>query len=207
MSMLKKGNQKLGEGIYTFSLTAVASCPGATDYCASRCYADNVQRRYRTAREAWEANFELAADDLGGFETLLKLDMSRLKSGSVVRIHVSGDFFSAAYVRVWQRTMMTRPDVRFYAYTRSWRIPHIWEELAGIEAKTPNFRLWLSTDLESGPIPQGYREASMLAKGLETRAGFVTCPEQTGKLPSCTACTLCYHDNVKPNARLAFVEH
>ena len=42
----------------------------------------------------------------------------------VVRIHVSGDFFSESYFLAWSDTAKARPDVKFYAYTKSipfWR--------------------------------------------------------------------------------------
>ena len=38
-----------------------------------------------------------------------------------VRIHVSGDFNSAEYVRKWVAIARACPTTRFYAYTRSWR--------------------------------------------------------------------------------------
>jgi len=36
-----------------------------------------------------------------------------------IRVHVSGDFFSSDYFEAWVLTAMDRPDVVFYAYTKS----------------------------------------------------------------------------------------
>ena len=38
-NLLGQGNGKLGEGIYTFSLPAVQTCPGSTPTCRRECYA------------------------------------------------------------------------------------------------------------------------------------------------------------------------
>lgn len=37
----------------------------------------------------------------------------------VVRVHVSGDFFSQAYFDAWLAVARTRPDILFYGYTKS----------------------------------------------------------------------------------------
>lgn len=41
------------------------------------------------------------------------------KNAGVVRIHVSGDFFSHDYFRAWCRVAYRNPEVLFYAYTKS----------------------------------------------------------------------------------------
>jgi hypothetical protein len=38
---------------------------------------------------------------------------------TIVRIHVSGDFYSEAYFLAWIDVAKQRPDVKFYAYTKS----------------------------------------------------------------------------------------
>lgn len=41
------------------------------------------------------------------------------KWAKIVRIHVSGDFFSRAYFEAWRLVATERPDVTFYSYTKS----------------------------------------------------------------------------------------
>jgi hypothetical protein len=53
-----------------------------------------------------------------------------------VRIHVSGDFFSAEYFRAWCQIAAAHPDKVFYAYTKSLKI---WAE--NREWVPSNFRL------------------------------------------------------------------
>ena len=39
----------------------------------------------------------------------------------MVRIHVSGDFYSQSYFDAWCKVARARPDMTFYAYTKSLR--------------------------------------------------------------------------------------
>lgn len=65
------------------------------------------------------------------------------------RIHVSGDFFHRDYVRKWAEIASRRPDVTFYAYTRSWRIKSMWNQLL-LLATLFNVNVNLSVDSETG---------------------------------------------------------
>jgi hypothetical protein len=67
----------------------------------------------------------------------------------VVRIHTAGDFYSAAYARKWLSIMLAAPAVRFFLYTRSWRVRGIRRVLVAM-ARLPNVRVWFSCDKESG---------------------------------------------------------
>jgi hypothetical protein len=67
----------------------------------------------------------------------------------VLRMHVAGDFYDAEYVRKWSAIVKRSPRVRFYGYTRSWRVPaiaHALEQLTALSA----MRLWYSIDDETG---------------------------------------------------------
>ena len=50
---------------------------------------------------------------------LMVESLEAIPDGSIVRVHVSGDFFSEAYFKAWMLAAFQRPDVRFYAYTKS----------------------------------------------------------------------------------------
>lgn len=80
------------------------------------------------------------------------------------RIHVSGDFYSAAYARKWLEVVERCEYVRFFAYTRSWRVATIATVLEQL-ALLPNMRLWYSMDAETGvptSIPKGVRLAYLM---------------------------------------------
>lgn len=66
------------------------------------------------------------------------------------RIHVSGDFYSVEYVEKWREIVEERQDVTFYAYTRSWRIPAIWNAIRRLHLENENCNVNLSVDDETG---------------------------------------------------------
>jgi hypothetical protein len=143
--MLIKGNSKLGKQVYHFSLPAHFTCPGETDACASVCYAkngfynmDNVKKSLLTSlKRSKRADFVAKMIEAIGRR---KID--------VLRIHVSGDFYSAKYVRKWLAIAKRYPNIKFYAYTRSWRVKRIVKALIALAA-LPNVHLWWSVDKDT----------------------------------------------------------
>jgi hypothetical protein len=135
------GNAKL-PGITTFSLPAGYTCPGAL-FCLTfadritgtikdgseqeiRCFSANDEARHTSVRTSRWRNFE-ALKAAGTREAMLALILASLpKKAKIVRIHVSGDFFSEAYFLAWTDVARARPDIRFYAYTKS---IHLWKKL------------------------------------------------------------------------------
>jgi hypothetical protein len=49
----------------------------------------------------------------------------RRRGVHTLRVHVSGDFFSADYARKWLDVARQSRRTRFYAYTRSWRVEDV----------------------------------------------------------------------------------
>jgi hypothetical protein len=88
---------------------------------------------------------------------------------SVVRWHVAGDFYSAAYARkVWEVVKKT-PDVVHYFYSRSWQVARVKPMLLLLAAE-PNVVSWWSCDRDSGvpfPVPAGVKLAWMLSRDEE----------------------------------------
>ncbi|HEX5271583.1 MAG TPA: hypothetical protein VFW33_13895 [Gemmataceae bacterium] len=104
---LQQGNSKLGEGIYTFSLPAVATCPGASPSCRRECYA--LRGRFHFLRRAYRRY--LAESQADGFAARIIGEIRR-RWVACVRIHVSGDFYSADYVRRWATIARAGPTSR-----------------------------------------------------------------------------------------------
>jgi hypothetical protein len=67
----------------------------------------------------------------------------------VVRIHVGGDFYSAAYARKWLEIMRRLPGVRFFLFFRCWRVPAILPVLEAM-ARQKTCRVWFSCDRQTG---------------------------------------------------------
>jgi hypothetical protein len=146
------GNAKLEKNISTFSLPAGFSCPGALE-CLSRadpdtgkitdgkftkfrCFAAAAEALYETTRAARWHNFE-ALTAAGGRKAMTELIVASFpKNLKILRIHVSGDFFSQAYFDAWLAAAAARPDIEFYAYTKSLKF---W--VARLPEIPPNLRL------------------------------------------------------------------
>ena len=154
----------------------------------------------------------------------------RYVGATVVRLHCAGDFRSAVYVRKWQEIIRRSPNVRFFAYTRSWRDKKILPELVKL-AKLPNLQLWLSEDRDTGKPPKipGTLTAFMVIDDvdetlipgnadlvfrdvlpsdkriLKTMNDVQVCPYENGVEYStpmtCSKCGLCWRKNLTDRLR------
>jgi hypothetical protein len=128
---LTEGNSELRASstrIFTWSLPAlnarvdeknVVTCPNA-GACAKLCYARSGTYRFSNVLEAHTRNLARVLRSLSDWKAELvdELRMPRYRGGVAVRIHDSGDFFSADYFDAWVRIATLTPDVLFYAYTK-----------------------------------------------------------------------------------------
>jgi hypothetical protein len=134
-----QGNAKLSKTIFTFSLPAGHSCPGAhlclakadrvtgklTDGSTQefRCFAASAEAAFPSVRAQRWHNFDLLKGKSQDEMTALILE-SLLPEVEILRLHVSGDFFNEAYFLAWCNVAFVRPRTKFYAYTKSitlWR--------------------------------------------------------------------------------------
>ena len=144
--LLQYGNSKLGRAIHVWSIPAVDTCPGSTAVCRRLCYA--LRHRFRFDSVKRRLSWNRRQCDRRDFVERMVSEIRR--SGVLVlRIHVAGDFYDAEYVRKWSAIVKRSPRVRFYAYTRSWRIAAIAPALRELAAQSA-MRLWYSSDDESG---------------------------------------------------------
>jgi hypothetical protein len=171
---------------------------------------DSLQQNYRLSQQS-------------DFEDRMCAAISR-RTMDVFRIHPSGDFYTALYVHKWIRIIKRFPQIKFYAYTRSWRKSYLLSallELAALE----NVQLWWSADKSThalGEIPPptprvlvAYMQSSddepipaytdlifRVKRKAQIRAidRKPVCPVETGvayekgKKPTCSSCKLCYRD-------------
>lgn len=129
-----RGNRKLAGEIYTFSLPAGHACPGALQCLAKadrqtgklqdgpaqsfRCFAASDEGRYPPVRRSRWHNFDLLRGQTREAMAALILD-SLPQDAKVVRLHVSGDFFSESYFLAWMDVARAKPEILFYTYTKS----------------------------------------------------------------------------------------
>ncbi len=221
--LLCVGNRKLGEAIYTFTLPAVRTCPGRSALCEKVCYALKGHLRMVLNRGGYDRR--LVAAKRKSFVSRMVAEI-RERACKLVRIHVAGDFFSPGYVRKWAAIVAACPDVKFFVYTRSWRLPAIRVELNRM-SRLKNLRLWFSCDRDTG-LPQKTARRVRLAymadgdddvparvpdlgfrvtrKTVVKRiGGAIVCPVENGTKAkhhtSCETCGICWRQLEETDAR------
>lgn len=151
-------NGKTAAGKNAFGLPSgkAFSCPGATSFCESICYAGKLEKIYKGVSNIlvhnWnalkDANYYDMADMLfvmiQEFISATDKQVSKGKTPTNdFRIHWDGDFFSRDYAQAWAHVIRLFPQVTFWVYTRSFTDEcFVIDILAGI----PNLRLYLSAD-------------------------------------------------------------
>ncbi|QGH78097.1 hypothetical protein SEA_LONEWOLF_96 [Mycobacterium phage LoneWolf] len=185
------------------------SCPDATGFCESICYAGKLEKIYKGVSAVLLHNWELLSG--AGLEDTVTLlaemvaefvkESDRRKAPKIFRIHWDGDFFSPTYVAAWARVIRDFGDVQFWAYTR------VATAATFLHAqKLSNLALYFSGDednvdtarfLEGKGINVAY-VARTFADGKAEFPKATRCPENNGSLPlisekgsACAACGLC----------------
>jgi hypothetical protein len=140
------------------------TCPGATEECERICYARRPVAEIGPVASMWLKNS--MTDEVPPIPEECRL----------LRIHVSGDFDTVAYVENWIARLQEHvtahgPDsLRVWAYTRSWRVPELLPALEQLRA-LPYVQLWASMDKShDDEPPAGWRRAWIDG---DPRAGIV----------------------------------
>jgi len=147
---LDKLEKKIKGQVWTFSLLSGHSCPYAKD-CRSqavesasgklsiqdgphtlfRCFSASQEAFFKNVYNSRKSNMALVELAAKSVDDAAKLIVSMIpKKCKAVRIHVGGDFKTQAYFDSWLLAACKRPDLIFYAYTKSlpfWvsRLPNI----------------------------------------------------------------------------------
>jgi len=145
LTYISKGNKKTE--CFSFDLPAIKTCPGRTVECSRDCYAVNMMGAYPNVAKKYQRN--LAFVENSSHIDFQQRMVDDIPQNCQFRIHVSGDFFSAEYTMRWYWIAWARPDVTFYAYTRSWRDLSIFAPILRLN-NLPNVNINLSVDDETG---------------------------------------------------------
>jgi len=151
--MLSKGNTKLGSEIWSWSIPAVTTCPGRSQLCQKACYARRGHFVWSTVSQTYQQNLERSRRP--GFSVWMQEEILR-QNCTILRIHVSGDFYDAEYTQKWREIIQARRRTLFFTYTRSWRDPQILPVLKSLTLEK-NCRMWFSCDRETGAPPRARR--------------------------------------------------
>lgn len=190
---LDAGNSKLEPNIFSFSMIPVVTCGTR----CKGCY-DLRSLRYPSVREKRTYNTWLSLNKQDVLEEAIVNQINKSKKLQFVRIHVGGDFYSLDYVAMWGRIVeavkATRPEVKFYTYTKSKFSDEI--ELCGINV-VPSLVKGLGYNF--GPEEK-------LNDFTAKNEGYTICPatvkatkEATKCGINCTACM--------DKSKVLFVEH
>jgi hypothetical protein len=133
MVKFTKGNSYLPKGTWSFNLPSGWSCPHAKACLAFadratgkivngkeqefRCYSATVERYPAVRKQVWD-NFD-SLKRLNHGEIVRMLLEALPHKATHVRIHGGGDFFSQNYFDAWLEVCRKRPNVQFWAFTKS----------------------------------------------------------------------------------------
>lgn len=124
-SKTKKTGQKHDAKFVNFGLPAIKTCPYAAE-CRQYCYAcKGNYKRFPNVVRALESKLDLYNQDRAAFYDALRAELTKLsksKKPVYIRLHDTGDFFNYMYAKGWFDLMREFPNIRFYAYTKSFAI-------------------------------------------------------------------------------------
>ncbi len=127
--------------VYSFDLLSGTNCPYAKD-CKStavvqpdgsrkivdgkhtdfRCFSASQEVLFTNLYKLRESNSEIvkiAAGPNGTVKAKEALEKVMPSNAGIIRLHVGGEMATQAYFDVWLSLAISRPDVLFYAYTKS----------------------------------------------------------------------------------------
>lgn len=125
---MKRSSQN-GIHLYNWGIPAFKSkdgtftCPNAR-HCVAGCYAKSGAYLWSNVAQAYENRFNLTYDRHFKDVMVYHIDklLKRHKTGTVmIRVHDSGDFYSAVYQSTWYdiaRHYVNNDRIKFYAYTK-----------------------------------------------------------------------------------------
>ena len=130
--MLKQNSKMKKDGIFSFGMAPLVTCPMAGD-CKKYCYAcKGNYRRFPKISEGLHKSFLASLED--AFSQRMIVAITLKKNVNLVRIHTEGDFYDQKYLDKWIEIMKALPNKQFYCYTKSLHLN--WEEAL----KLPNFK-------------------------------------------------------------------
>ncbi len=107
-----------GSRIPSFNLPSKRTCPGKTEQCVKYCYATKGHFLYEGTKNKYERNLIASKQD----DFVEKFINELYLTNTFIRIHTSGDFYNQEYFDKICQIARKRPDTKFLAYTRNYRI-------------------------------------------------------------------------------------
>jgi len=153
-NLLKKGNSKLGKDVYTFSLPPIKTCTPSEE-CKQFCYARKGFFRMKNVIQSLEKSYQ--ASKKPDFTDKIITEIQNKQMG-LVRIHVSGDFYTDTYVKKWILIASSCLETKFLAFTKRQDLKIEIEQLAALSNVTILESLDNSIDHKGLNIPSAVIE-------------------------------------------------
>jgi len=190
-SFLQKNNDKI-QGAFIFNLPTRITCPGSTKCCRDICYAKCQEKFYHHVVPQYRASmYEMAKSSKFKDILIAALTVETLTSDiRAFRIHESGDFFSQDYLDAWVSIIRAFPQVKFWAYTKSYMLD--FKEAL----KLKNLNLRYSVDPTTEHLPKQKMAKAVVA--TDRPRGSITCPSTLTKkhaIKCVRDCRLCLDTN------------
>ena len=116
---LSPGNTKTGQSgslyrsVFVWNLPSVATCPGLSKWCMHHCY--NADRREAIFMvHSWAENWWWSTKRPKVLRSRISSQLESATAPIAVRLHSSCDFFSVAYIKLWQSIARRHPSVLFW---------------------------------------------------------------------------------------------
>ena len=193
-AIVEKGAWR-GFPIFSLTLEERATCPRS---CAQWLWCYGNTSAYRT-RIAHGADLEAALH-----AELSELDRAarRRHRGFAVRLHMLGDFYSAAYVDLWRAWLDRSPTLHVFGYT-AWPLGSEIGDAVHDLAHTSWRRFAIR---QSASEPGAHRTIVVRDAAEAEAAGAIVCPAQTGATRCCGTCGLCWAPAARDKT-IAFLRH
>ena len=174
--IVQKGKWK-GQPMYALTLEERATCPTSC-YFWDSCYMNSVFFAPRQSTEGLDVRLYSQLKDIS----------DKYPKGFVVRLHVSGDFFSVEYVKFWEQCLKDFPQMTIFVFSA--RIgkdndQDIHEALKSMIYKYPDRWYVRFSDNKAG------RGKLIYASNENFKGKHFVCPEMEGKTSSCLDCMAC----------------
>ena len=191
--MIKLSKTSKLDGILSWSLQAIDTCPGSSDGngglvpACQGCYATTGNYRFANVKKPREFNREDWKRDSWVNDMLIALDNSRY-----FRWFDSGDMYDLKLAEKILKVMVYTPHVQHWLPTRMHKFPKFAKVIAKMQS-FPNVVVRLSSDSVNGEIIQGQTTSTIFSDTVP--AGAVECKayQHEGK---CNGCRACYDKSV-----------
>ena len=178
------------DGIRSWSLQALDTCPGSKDKsgflvdACKGCYATTGNYRYPNVKAPREHN----RDDWQRDEWVFDM-VSALSNDRYFRWFDSGDMYSIDLAQKIYMVMQATPHVKHWLPTRMYKFPKF-QAIIALMRKLPNVVVRASSDSIKGEVLADQIHSSTIASSFDDQASIKVCKayEHGGKCSGCRAC-------------------